>query len=689
MRTPVTIQTSRIKIHLAAGLLAVLLFSACQASTPAPTADPPETPTPGETATAIQPPSATATPEAPPLPTDTPSPPPQAASYERAPCQFTVPFGQDVDCGYLTVPASRQGVEGVSPLATIRLHVAVFKSRNPEVKPDPVVYLEGGPGGNPLEAAYLVFRRRFAPVVEDRDLVIFDQRGAGLSEPALDCPEVNQADYDIMDKPLSPAEKGERSIEAALACRDRLVAEGISLAVFNSAESAADLNDLRLALGYDAWNLYGVSYGTRLALTAIRDYPDGIRSVILDSAYPLESELYSQSPANADRAFGIFFQGCASDPICSDAFPDLGTAFQETVERLNREPVLISITNPLSGESFDMLVEGDDLIEFLFNALYATELIPLLPQIITELSQSNFETFALIEGSFLVDADYVSRGMHYSVQCYEEVPFARSGDVSAAMKAYPRVIALYEDGLDGRSTFAICDAWGAGRAGQVENQPVQSDIPALIMAGEYDPITPPEWGLQVAENLSSSFFFAFPGSGHGVSFSEACPRAITLSFLEDPQRKPAADCLAEMSSPTFQVSAANIDLIPFSDETFGLSGLIPEGWNEIAPGAYSSGSRAIIQQAGPPGLKADALLEFILVTLRIDEVPDSVASYEANDLTWSLYEIKALGASLDVAVAEDHSRAYIIAMQASPGERDLLRETVFFPIINAFTSLTE
>ena len=174
-------------------------------------------------------------------------------SYDPAECEFTPPRGQTVECGYLTVPEDRDGSDGT----TIRLQVAVFKSASENPAPDPIVFLEGGPGGSSLEFISLRFNRRVAPFLEDRDIVIFDQRGVGISEPALDCPEIVEMVYSSLAEDLSTEAWASRSTEAARRCRDNLEGQGVSLDAYTSASNAADLNDLRQALGYREWNLAG------------------------------------------------------------------------------------------------------------------------------------------------------------------------------------------------------------------------------------------------------------------------------------------------------------------------------------------------------------------------------------------------------------------------------------------------
>jgi len=603
--------------------------------------------------------------------------------FELAECQFDIPPGQTVECGYLTVPEDRSQPDG----PTIRLHVAIFKSHSDDPAPDPVVYLAGGPGEQALETMPLLFNLRFAPFLANRDFIVFDQRGTGYSEPALDCPEFGDLAYETLNQDLSPEESVALGTEAICSCHDRLVSEGVNLAAYNSAESAADLNDLRLALGYEEWNLLGISYGTRLALTAMRDNPEGIRSVILDSAYPLQISLYAEMPANFDRALTVFFNGCATDPTCSETYPQLETVFCELVDQLNASPVTFSATQPLSGETYDVLMNGDGLIGFLFQSLYSTELIPLLPNILFDIRDGNYEILAVVMGSFLANIEFVSMGMQFSVQCGEEVRFSTPGEFAAAAEAYPEIRRLFEGSPNlGEPVFTICEIWGAKEADPIENEPINSDIPTLVLAGEYDPVTPPAWGEVVAETLSNSFCFEFPGVGHGASISgEECPLSIALAFLDDPTTEPDGSCVAQMSGPAFVVPETEIILVPFTDETSGISGVVPQGWVELWPGTYRSklGVVVILQQA-QPSTEADGLLQSLTTQFGLGEVPESVGSREANDLNWSLYEFEAQGLAIDLAIAESDGTSYFILLQSTASERDFYYAEVFLPAIDGF-----
>src|SRR5256884_8424987 len=202
------------------------------------------------------------------------------ANFRSAPCPFPVGSGivegKTLKCGYVTVPESRSNPkEGM-----VQLAVAIFKSPNVQNDPNPVVRLEGGPGGPSLDNwARYITSANYATFVFNHDLIMFDQRGTGYSTPSLKCPETLQNQFETLDKHLSATDFERLQLQALRACHDRLVRSGVDLNTFNALENAADVHDLILALGYKQANLYGVSYGTRLALTTMRLFPSVVRGV--------------------------------------------------------------------------------------------------------------------------------------------------------------------------------------------------------------------------------------------------------------------------------------------------------------------------------------------------------------------------------------------------------------------------
>lgn len=646
--------------------------------------------TPAPTVTAMPTETATAPPTA---PTETATPVAEETAYEPvfepAACQFEVPEGRDVECGYLVVPADRDNVEDGG---SVRLHVAVFASESEAPEPDPIVYLAGGPGGDALETVPFVFESRFAPFLEKRELIMFDQRGTGYSEPSLACPEYTELSLELLDDVLEPEEAVEIYLETLATCHERLAGEGVDFSDYHSAASAADVRDLRRALGYEEINLFGVSYGTRLAQTIVRDYPEGVRSVTLDSAYPIAANIVLETPANLARAFDVFFDGCAADVACSEAYPDLEDRFWELVATTDEEPITVPVSYAFTGERYDAALLGDDLIGVLFQGLYSADIIPVLPQVISDTVAGEYGLLGTLLSNFLLNNEFSSVGMQYSVQCHEEIIFAEPAQAESAVDAYPRLQDFFVSSASvGRAAFDVCAMWEAGKAAPVENEPVSSDLPTLILAGEYDPITPPSWGESVAAGFSHSTFFTFPGRGHGVSLDGGCPLSIMLAFLDDPASAPDGECVEEMAGPAFRVpggATTEVALEPFTTDIFGteVSGVAPEGWEEVNGGVFARQEtgldQTVIVQQVAPGAVAEQLIELLSGQLGLEETPESVDSVEAGGRSWMLYEAESQGSLVDLALAEDGAFTYVVLLVSERGERSYLYEAVFRPALD-------
>lgn len=482
--------------------------------------------------------------------------------FEPAPCPVEIPYGMTVECGYLVVPENRSQPEG----REVRLAVALLKSHGDDPASDPVVYLEGGPGGSALES---IDRWLDSPVLDRRDLILFEQRGTRYAEPWLDCPELKDTYIESWILGLDEDQEIAREVEAAVECRDRLLAEGIDLTAYNSAASAADLADLRRALGYDEWNLYGISYGTRLALTAMRDHPQGIRSVILDSVYPPVLDAYVELIPYTARVVDKLLGDCAADPACQAAYPTLEADLYQLLEQVDEQPIEIAARHPDTGERLYLPLDGDWIVTELFMAFYDAAMIPFLPLIINQVHQGNHDVLLSLTDYTLSAFLSGSEGMNKSVQCYEEAPFNSPEAITAKAQTVPPPLHAFS--LTG--TLEVCALWGAGIADPIEDEPVQSDIPTLVMEGEYDPITPPAAGRLAAETLAHSFYYEFPGQGHGVTL-EGCPRDVAVAFLDDPTVEPDAACREEMRGPEFYTTG-DLYLTPAAYRL--LDGLAAEG----------------------------------------------------------------------------------------------------------------
>jgi pimeloyl-ACP methyl ester carboxylesterase len=474
------------------------------------------------------------------------------ARLVRHPCDITLPEGQDpagVDCGYAVVREDRSRSDG----RTVRIPFAVFKATDSNPAPDPFVFLGGGPGDPTLEYASRFLSRALAPFQAQRDLVFFDQRGTGRSLPSLDCPEWRAALSSYLTQVLTIEEDAVAWVTAMHTCHDRLLDEGVSFAAYTSSASAHDFEELLLALGYSGWNINGLSYGTRLGQTALRDMPNHIRSILLDSNVPVQVNQIPSFAKNFERSLNTLFTGCEGDAACNAAFPDLEGTFFSLVAELNANPLTLQLMNPSTGQPFTVVVTGDRLLFGIQQALYDDALIPFLPLAIANTAKGDY---ALLTAGFgpIATPGTNAWGMYFSIECNEEVPFLTPEIVAAAHAGVRDEVRKFGLSFWTQLHLDVCAFWESVMPPAFENEPVVSDIPALILAGEYDPITPPSYSRLVAENLSRSSFFEFPAFSHAVFFSAPeCATGIVMQFLADPAQSPDGTCVGDIPPPPFLV----------------------------------------------------------------------------------------------------------------------------------------
>ena len=523
-------------------------------------------------------------------------------------------------------------------------------------------------------------------LADGRELILIDQRGVGRSEPALDCPGFVELYLDLLDQRL----EGERldgdamralKLQALSACAETLGTTA-DLAMYNSAASAADIDDLRIALGYEQLDLWGTSYGTWLALAVMRDYPAGVRSAVLDAPAPPQVDLYTDTPDS--------FATCAGDDACDAAYPDLEAVFLEAIERLEAEPIAVTLLDPIAGERVPLLMDGDAFLEQVFRGLYSTAMRQALPQIIHDAREGTFDALLLISQQDVLRQYFRSWGMYFSVLCHDEVPFSSLEAFAAAVDEYPELGGMYSDFEIGPLPFELCPRWGAGAAPSVESERVVSDIPVLVTTGQYDPIVPPDWGQSAIESLPAATFHLFPGLAHGAS-GDPCATEMMLAFLDEPTAEVDAACLGSMLIAPFDLPSTGdveITLEPFRSETLGLAGMRPTGWTEAAAGQYVRGSSGtdptsllVVQLPLPP---AEALA---LLTERfgLAQAPEPLAT-EGGELEWTRYRTEAQGVAIDFAIAPLQDSAAIAVLTSSRAERDRLVDAVLLPVLASVRS---
>ena len=469
------------------------------------------------------------------------APGPEAFKPEFSPgaCpeHLDVPDDAFLTCGYVTVLEDRAKPDG----RTIELYVVRIRELSAIRYSDPVIYLSGGPGGSATRRTQR-FLDQGRSLWTGRYLVLFDQRGIGGSKPRLECAQYRHDYADIRDRDLDPDEELKLRVEALLGCKRTLSDRGIDLSTYTSASTAADVADIVSAMGYDSFNLYGASYGTLLALTVMRDFPAGVRSVILDGVLPLQVSRYETYYAEWAAAFDRFFRHCEAAPACSKQHPNLEETFWRAVDRYTADPFTLEYydryVDQFSEEEFD----GAFVVARFATSLRSKRWIPYLPLLVSEIAAGNVAVAdAWARPVSRDDSEPIDNTAAWaSMECYSVGPFLDHANIAADRAAHPR----YVDPEDRYLAPALCDRWNDRPTDPIESEAVVSDIPTLLLSGQFDPTTPPRWADLAAETLSNSYSFVIPMAGHGVGISTPCGQKLVGRFLQRPEQIRDSSCLA-------------------------------------------------------------------------------------------------------------------------------------------------
>ena len=429
------------------------------------------------------------------------------------PCIVEPPDHPNVTCAQVTVPENRSGYWNTR---TISLPVVVFHATAANPRPDPVIYLEGGPGGSAIADLDALYARFIEQLAVERDVVVFDQRGSGFSQPSLACGVDPTAEMWIGEATL---------VESAKLCRSRLAASNEELGAYRAAESAADVVDIATALGYESWNLLGVSYGSRLGLTVMRDHPDGLRSVVLDSVYPPQVDAAGESRRRMAEATMAFIAACERDPVCADRFPDLATRLADLADSLDRTPWTEA------GVTFD----GFSLMATVESLLTRAETASLIPLMLEATERRDFQAFGQVLSPVFAFGDDFSFGAFLAQICTDEVPFTRGAKPLTVAPPFDRLP------LQGSWYIAACDEFLNYEPDPIENEPVSSDLPVLMLAGALDPITPASWAHSTAETLPNSTVVVLDHVSHNV-LRYRCSVDLAEEFFGLPRAPLTSSC---------------------------------------------------------------------------------------------------------------------------------------------------
>ncbi len=460
--------------------------------------------------------------------------------FEPGPCDFpettNLALQMPLECGTITVPEQHADPDGPA----IRLAVAILRSTAPNPDPIPVIFLQGGPGGSTIDLYLQLVPLNPRLNALNRDIILFDQRGTLYSQPNLFCEETYQLGIDLLDDDIPDEEADRMYLDALTACRDRLAAQ-TDLSAYDSIENAADVDAVRRALGYEQVHLYGVSYGTLLALHVLRVHPEGLASVILDSVVPPQVQAIADQPRVLNRGLNALFDACAQDEACSRAYPNLEEEFYFQIDRLNEDMDTIYVTDYETGTRYPALLDGDTVLYMVIQMLYSTDLIPLIPRTIYQIRAGDYRVAETILSNVVFDRS-LSYGMYYSVMCAEDSDY---NPAEVDLEGLPP--ALFEDQKTSVEQFLqVCDIFDVEPIDAGFTQPVQSDVPTLVLSGEFDPVTPPEYAAQAVETLGNNYNYVIPVGGHSQLTSGECQDSIVIQFMNNPDRAPDTSCIAAM-----------------------------------------------------------------------------------------------------------------------------------------------
>jgi pimeloyl-ACP methyl ester carboxylesterase len=480
--------------------------------------------------------------------------PARCPSLGDRPFKTVFPYLAQARCGYLVVPEDRSRPNG----PTLRLATAILPARSSSPAKDPIIYMSGGPGSPSFfDAGALVS----AGLNRDHELIFMAQRGTLFSKPALTCPVIDRFRVRRLSLRYDAASTGRSQVVATRSCRRHLAAQGIDLAAFNTNEVAADTADLRRALGYSSYDLYGFSYGTKAALQVMRSHPAGIRSVVLDSTVSPQLIRPSAFWSQARAGFLNLFRACAAQPRCRASYPHLDATYTRLVRRLEAHPIRTTVKDPHSGAITKVVLDGGALVNWLVSMAGAPRAdVVRIPARIAELAAGHPDSIAesLVEGVPSAGLEnLVGYGIKYGVYCAEYTPYDSEAEVlSAGRRAfpgYPR--SVLAQAPQAPFIFDDCRAWNVPSR-PVARQATRSKIPTLILSGTFDSVTALSWAKSVARTLPNSRIVRIPGAGHFVLPFSRCAVSVTESFLLRP-RAPSTSCVARQRPPQFLVPSAS------------------------------------------------------------------------------------------------------------------------------------
>ena len=438
---------------------------------------------------------------------------------------------REVRCGSIEVPENPDA----PGKRKLKIHFAVQPAVARDKRPDPVFVFAGGPGQSARSVAGAL-QPLLAPLNARRDLVYIDQRGTGLSNP-LACRLPDRA------PPLSESLDAERQIAQMVECVARLRQEH-DLAQYATWIAIGDVDSVRGALGYEKVNLWGASYGTRAALEYLRQYPDRVRSAVLDGMAPATMQLPASFAVDGERALAKLIAACALDEACRARHPDLAASIDRLLAAA-AGGIAITVPHPLSGQPQSGRLDRGTLSNLLRAPLYAPTLAAVLPHALAQAAGGDFAPLVALSTAVggSVQENF-AEGMHFAVICAEDMPRvdAAATAAAAATRFGTGVLDMYR---------RICREVPVRPAPEGFVNVPTAKVPVLLLSGGVDPATPPRHGQAVAGAAPNARHLIAPNLGHGVSMHGCAPELVQRFIREGDFTGIDGACLERLPPPRF------------------------------------------------------------------------------------------------------------------------------------------
>ncbi len=465
--------------------------------------------------------------------------------------------GGEISCSLFEVPENREKARSrMIELHVVKLHAKEPDDWNAEEKgewkkrEDPIIYLTGGPGA---KAQGYVNRFKDHGIRDARDLYILEQRGIGWSADFCQ-------DYALFDPAAANTPDWETyqqaGLEAMEACFAKAKAARVDLSGYNTIENARDVHALRQALGFDQWNLWGISYGSILGQAYLKEDPAGIRAAVIDAIVPLQQDVtFFHIARHYDRVLTILEDACKEDSACARDFPDLVERYKNAIKKVAANPIeLDAIDKELfpSGKAyfFHDLIGGAP-----FSLFYEQKNYPYLPAFISALTrmveEENYDALRIATAGGGGDGFDISQGMYNAISCNDNwAPGIRKSFEQDGLD-HPVLSMIFGDPSLADEQAKICKRYGADPRPAEEYLPVQTDIRTLLVEGVMDPITPPPLAEIIVPGFTNGTYVEFPYAGHGPTRSVECAGDFLTKFYDDPQGELDLSCPESMERPEF------------------------------------------------------------------------------------------------------------------------------------------